>query len=285
MVSLRKGKALSSRVSHSPQLHLQQLLLRPQGNERGSCPLPARAGLLSCSSPSVAPDSSRFTVCHLSLVQQTLPFLRSKGFKTCFLELPFPKLGGTYRGEGSTRARLPALPSSLPWLWGPSRGACPTASPAGTPGDSAAPSTSAAFLGTVGTSPPMGHEEPAERCVGLHGAGLTESPSKVAFSEECIMRGVTSLLPLGAHAASGAVGARLGHTSKGKTFPRDEGPGTEGCCRGGGGTPQWLFLDKFVYSAPVPFCPLSVPACVLRAELCHRSAACHHLSAEGFPVP
>lgn len=124
-VSLRKGKALSSRASCSPQLCLQQLLLLSQGKERGSCPLPAHTGLLSCSSPSVAPDISWFTVCHLSLVQQTLPFLRSKGFKTRFLELPFPKLGGTYHQEGSGEARLPALPGSLPWLWGPSPGACP----------------------------------------------------------------------------------------------------------------------------------------------------------------
>lgn len=169
-VSLRKVKALSSQISCS-----LQLLLHSQGKERGLRPLPARAGLLSCSSPSVAPDSSQFTICHLSLVQQTLPFLRSKGFKTCFLELPFPKL---------KRARLPALPGSLPWLWGPS----PGASPVERLGDCVAPSTSAAVLGTVGMSPPMGQEEPAEMCGALGGAGLTESLSNVAFSGEYIIR-------------------------------------------------------------------------------------------------
>lgn len=79
------------------------------GEQRGSCPLPVRTGLLSCSSPSVAPDSSSFTECYLSLVQQTLPFLRSKGFKTCFLELPFPKLE-------KAAGRLSCQPSPAPAL-------------------------------------------------------------------------------------------------------------------------------------------------------------------------
>lgn len=104
---------------------------------------------MSCPSPSVAPDSSWFNICHLSLVQQTLPFLRSKGFKTCFLELPFLKLGGTYHGEGGVEAAASA--PQLPALGGPVLGLILLP----------VPSTSTAFLGTVGTSPPMGQEEPA----------------------------------------------------------------------------------------------------------------------------
>lgn len=103
------------RSARVPQLWLQQLLLPSQGKERGSGPLPARAGLWLCCSPPVAADSSAFTVRHLSLLQQTLPFLGSKGF----LELPFPKLGSTCHGKSSMENALPALLGSLPCRGGP----------------------------------------------------------------------------------------------------------------------------------------------------------------------
>lgn len=155
---LRGRARRSPRIPSSPQLWLQQLLLPSKGKERGSRPLSACAGLWLCSSPPVAPDSSAFTVHHLSLLQQTLPFLGSKGF----LELPFPKLGGTCHGKSSVENRLPALLGSLPCQGGPSPGACPMERL----GMCVALSTSAAFLGTVGTCLPWVRRS-LWRCVGL----------------------------------------------------------------------------------------------------------------------
>lgn len=140
VVSLGRGKTLSSGLLW-PQLWLQQLLLPSQGKERGSCPLPAHAGLWLCSSLPVAPDSSAFTVRHLSLLQQTLPFLGSKGF----LELPSPKLGSTCHGKSSMENWC--QPSLAPC---PDGGASPGAYPTERLGRCVALSTTAAFLGTVG---------------------------------------------------------------------------------------------------------------------------------------
>lgn len=120
MVSPGKGTTLSSGPLQPPAVAPAAAAPFPR-EERGSHPLPARAGLWLCSSPPVAPDSSAFTVRHLSLLQQTLPFLGSKGF----LELPFPKLGGTCHGKSSLENRLPALLGSLPCRGGPLLGPAP----------------------------------------------------------------------------------------------------------------------------------------------------------------
>lgn len=256
---------LCSCVPCGPQLRLQQLLLRSWGKERGSRPPPARAGLLSCSSPSVAPDSSRFTVCHLSLVQQTLPFLRSKGFKTCFLELPF-SVAHTIK-KAARRLGCQPCPAPCPGCGGPLLVPAPlpalrrgwvTARPLPAP------------------HPPSGRwgrplpwvRRSLRRRVGLGGAGPTESLSKVAFSGEYITRGAASFPLLSAPAASGAVGVRQGRASEGRTFPGVQEPCYRGMFRGGGGTPQLAFLDKPVPSAPVPLCPPSLPACSRFAAAC-----------------
>lgn len=196
----------SPQVPYGPQLWLQQLLLPSQRKERGSRPLPAHAGLWLCSSPPVAPDSSAFTVRHLSLLQQTLPFLGSKGF----LELPFPKLGSTCHGKSNMENRLPALLGSLPCRGEASPGACPTERL----GRCVALSTTA----HRGDVPAVSREEPVELCGALSGAGPTESLRKSDFLGNT-SQGCSRLPPAEHSAGSGAVSKWLECVSKGRTIP------------------------------------------------------------------
>lgn len=206
-----RGRARHSpQIPYSPQLWLQQLLLPSKGKERGSHPLSACAGLWLCSSPPVAPDSSAFTVHHLSLLQQTLPFLGSKGF----LELPFPKLGGTCHGKSSVENRLPALLGSLPCRGG-ALSWCP---PHGEAGYVYSPVHQCSLPGHSGDMPAMGQEEPVEMCGTLSGVGPTESLRKADFLGN-MSQGCSHLPPAERSAASGAVSKWLGCVSKGRTIP------------------------------------------------------------------